>query len=72
MFLTISYNDKEIESIIYNHIHIVKSCARKIYLSIPQGFVEEEDLISEGLYALTKAAKSMILPNTLLLLHISS
>lgn len=57
MFLTISYNDKEIESIIYNHIHIVKSCARKIYLSIPQGFVEEEDLISEGLYALTKAAK---------------
>lgn len=57
MFLAISSTGKEMESIINNHIHIVKSCARKIYLSIPQGFVEEEDLISEGLLALTKAAK---------------
>ena len=39
------------------HMHIVKSCARKIFLNLPNGSVDEEDLISEGVIALVKAAK---------------
>lgn len=46
------------ESLISEHIQIVNSNARKIFLSIPKGFIEEEDLISEGLCALVQAAKT--------------
>lgn len=55
--MSLSDNTFSVESIIEEHLYIVNSCARKLYHSIPPGYVEEEDLISEGLCALVKAAK---------------
>ena len=55
--MSLNTTDFSVESIINDHLYIVNSSARKLYLSIPPGYIEEEDLVSEGLYALVKAAK---------------
>lgn len=51
-------NNPSFESLITDHLHIVNSNARKIFLSIPRGVIEEEDLVSEGVCALVQAAKT--------------
>lgn len=54
-----SFNSTDsLENLVKSHIPIVKSNARKIFFTIPKGFVEEEDLVSEGLCALVSAAKT--------------
>lgn len=55
--MSLNNNNFSVDSIINDHINIVYSCARKLSLSIPPGYVDEEDLISEGMCALVKAAK---------------
>lgn len=56
--MTTNYNNTSFESLISDNIHIVNSNARKIFLTLPQGVIDEEDLVSEGLCALVKAAKT--------------
>lgn len=56
--MTTNYNNTSFESLISDNIHIVNSNARKIFLTLPKGVIDEEDLISEGLCALVQAAKT--------------
>lgn len=54
----IKQNNTSFETLITEHLHIVNSNAKKLYLTLPKGVIDEEDLISEGVCALVQAAKT--------------
>lgn len=53
-----NYDNSSFESLITDNLHIVNSNAKKIFLTLPKGVVDEEDLVAEGVCALVQAAKT--------------